>query len=435
LPVVGFSFSISHSTEWHVDQLLIRGGKTLHGDVEVSGAKNAALPLMAAALLTEEPLRLSNVPRLMDVRTMSRLLRHIGVEITGDGTPNVTLQARGTLRAEAPYDLVKTMRASVVVLGPLVARHGRARVSLPGGCAIGPRPINLHLMGLERLGATIRLVEGYVEAEAPYLTGARVAFDMQTVTGTENLMMAAVLARGTTVLENAACEPEVVDLADLLNAMGAKIEGAGTQTVTIQGVPALAGASHRTIPDRIETGTFAMAAAITGGDVTIRGCRPEHLEAVLSKLEETGARIEAGLETLRVVSRGRTKAVNVRTQPFPGFATDMQAQMMALMVLAEGRSVITESVFENRFMHVNELLRMGADITVAGNTAVVQGVPHVLGAPVMATDLRASACLVVAGLAARGETLISRIYHLDRGYEAIEAKLNGLGAEIQRIKG
>jgi UDP-N-acetylglucosamine 1-carboxyvinyltransferase len=418
-----------------VDQLLIRGGKTLHGDVEVSGAKNAALPLMAAALLTEEPLRLSNVPRLMDVRTMSRLLRHIGVEITGDGTPNVTLQARGTLRAEAPYDLVKTMRASVVVLGPLVARHGRARVSLPGGCAIGPRPINLHLMGLERLGVTIRLVEGYVEAEAPYLTGARVAFDMQTVTGTENLMMAAVLARGTTVLENAACEPEVVDLADLLNAMGAKIEGAGTQTVTIQGVPALAGASHRTIPDRIETGTFAMAAAITGGDVTIRGCRPEHLEAVLSKLEETGARIEAGLETLRVVSRGRTKAVNVRTQPFPGFATDMQAQMMALMVLAEGRSVITEAVFENRFMHVNELLRMGADITVAGNTAVVQGVPHVLGAPVMATDLRASACLVVAGLAARGETLISRIYHLDRGYEAIEAKLNGLGAEIQRIKG
>jgi UDP-N-acetylglucosamine 1-carboxyvinyltransferase len=418
-----------------VDQLLIRGGKTLHGDVEVSGAKNAALPLMAAALLTEEPLRLSNVPRLMDVRTMSRLLRHIGVEIAGDGTPDLTLQTRGTLRAEAPYDLVKTMRASVVVLGPLVARHGRARVSLPGGCAIGPRPINLHLMGLERLGATIRLVEGYVEAEAPYLTGARVAFDMQTVTGTENLMMAAALARGATVLENAACEPEVVDLADLLNAMGAKIEGAGTQTITIQGVPALGGASHRTIPDRIETGTFAMAAAITGGDVTIRGCRPDHLEAVLSKLEETGARIEAGLESLRIVSRGRTKAVNVRTQPFPGFATDMQAQMMALMVLAEGRSVITESVFENRFMHVNELLRMGADITVAGHTAVVQGVPHVLGAPVMATDLRASACLVVAGLAARGETLISRIYHLDRGYERIEAKLNGLGAEIQRVKG
>jgi UDP-N-acetylglucosamine 1-carboxyvinyltransferase len=416
-----------------VDQLLIRGGKTLRGEVEVSGAKNAALPLMAAALLSEEPLRLSNVPRLMDVRTMSRLLRHIGVEIAGEGTPTLTLHARGTLRAEAPYDLVKTMRASVVVLGPLVARHGRARVSLPGGCAIGPRPINLHLTGLEKLGATIRLVQGYVEAEAPCLTGARVAFDIQTVTGTENLMMAAALAHGTTVLENAACEPEVVDLADLLNAMGAKIEGAGSQTVTIQGVPALGGASHRTIPDRIEAGTFAMASAITGGDVTIRGCRPEHLDAVLSKLEETGVRIEVGVESLRVVSSGRTKAANVRTQPFPGFATDMQAQIMALMTLAEGQSVITESVFENRFMHVNELLRMGADITVAGHTAVVQGVPHVLGAPVMATDLRASACLVVAGLAARGETLISRIYHLDRGYEAIEAKLSGLGAEIRRL--
>lgn len=418
-----------------MDQLLIRGGKTLNGEVVVSGAKNAALPLMAAALLTEEPLRLANVPRLMDVRTMSRLLRHIGVEITGDGTRELTLQTRGTLRPEAPYDLVKTMRASVVVLGPLVARHGRARVSLPGGCAIGPRPINLHLMGLERLGATIRLVQGYVEAEAPSLRGARIAFDMQTVTGTENLMMAAALARGTTVLENAACEPEVVDLADLLNAMGAKVEGAGTQTITVHGVSALGGATHRTIPDRIEAGTFAMAAAITGGDVTIRGCRPEHLEAVLSKLEEAGVRIEVGVESLRVVSRGRTKAVNVRTQPFPGFATDMQAQIMALMVLAEGRSVITEAVFENRFMHVNELLRMGADITVAGHTAVVQGVPHVLGAPVMATDLRASACLAVASLAARGETLISRIYHLDRGYEAIEAKLSGLGAEIQRIRG
>lgn len=418
-----------------MDQLLIRGGKTLNGEVVVSGAKNAALPLMAAALLTEEPLRLANVPRLMDVRTMSRLLRHIGVEITGDGTRELTLQTRGALRPEAPYDLVKTMRASVVVLGPLVARHGRARVSLPGGCAIGPRPINLHLMGLERLGATIRLVQGYVEAEAPSLRGARIAFDMQTVTGTENLMMAAALARGTTVLENAACEPEVVDLADLLNAMGAKVEGAGTQTITVHGVSALGGATHRTIPDRIEAGTFAMAAAITGGDVTIRGCRPEHLEAVLSKLEEAGVRIEVGVESLRVVSRGRTKAVNVRTQPFPGFATDMQAQIMALMVLAEGRSVITEAVFENRFMHVNELLRMGADITVAGHTAVVQGVPHVLGAPVMATDLRASACLAVASLAARGETLISRIYHLDRGYEAIEAKLSGLGAEIQRIRG
>jgi len=417
-----------------VDQLVIRGGKTLRGEVQVSGAKNAALPLMAAALLTAEPLHLSNVPRLMDVRTMGRLLGHVGVEVAG-AAPDVTLQARAIQRAEAPYDLVKTMRASVVVLGPLVARHGRARVSLPGGCAIGPRPINLHLMGLEKLGATIRLDQGYVEAEAPRLVGAHITFDIQTVTGTENLMMAATLARGTTVLENAACEPEVADLAELLNAMGGRVEGAGTQTITIHGVPTLGGASHRTIPDRIETGTFAMAGAMTGGDVTIRGCRPEHLEAVLSKLEETGARVEAETGSLRVVSGGRTKAVNVRTQPFPGFATDMQAQFMALMALAEGQSVITESVFENRFMHVNELLRMGADITIAGNTAVVQGVPHVLGAPVMATDLRASACLVLAGLAARGETVISRIYHLDRGYDAIEAKLTSLGADIQRVKG
>ncbi len=418
-----------------MDQLVIRGGKSLQGEVEASGAKNAALPLMAASLLTEEPLRLSNVPRLMDVRTMSRLLRHIGVEVTGDNTSQLTLQSRGIQRAEAPYDLVKTMRASVVVLGPLVARQGRARVSLPGGCAIGPRPINLHLMGLEKLGATIRLVQGYVEAETSHLTGARIAFAIQTVTGTENLMMAAALARGTTVLENAACEPEVADLAELLNAMGGKVEGAGTQTITIHGVPALGGAVHRTIPDRIEAGTFAMAAAVTGGDVTIRACRPEHLEAVISKLEETGTRIEIGAESLRVVSPGRAKAVNVRTQPFPGFATDMQAQIMALMALAEGRSVITESVFENRFMHVNELLRMGADITIAGSSAVVQGVPHLLGAPVMATDLRASACLVVAGLAARGDTVVSRIYHLDRGYEAIEAKLTALGAEIRRVKG
>jgi len=433
LSVFNFSFH-SFLRGATVDQLVIRGGNSLRGEVEVSGAKNAALPLMAASLLTEEPLRLSNVPRLMDVRTMTRLLRHIGVEATGDDTSELTLQSKGIQRAEAPYDLVKTMRASVVVLGPLVARQGRARVSLPGGCAIGPRPINLHLMGLEKLGATIRLDHGYVEAEAPYLTGARIAFDIQTVTGTENLMMAAALARGTTVLENAACEPEVVDLAELLNAMGAKIEGAGTQTVAIHGVRALGGAGHRTIPDRIEAGTFAMATAITGGDVTIRGCRPEHLEAVLAKLEETGARIEAGADSLRVVARGRCRAVNVRTQPFPGFATDMQAQIMALMALAEGRSVITESVFENRFMHVNELLRMGADVTIAGNSAVVQGVANLLGAPVMATDLRASACLVVAGLAAQGDTVVSRIYHLDRGYEAMETKLTALGAEIRRVK-
>ena len=417
-----------------MDQLVIQGGKPLTGEVTVSGAKNAALPLMAAALLTEERLHLSNVPRLMDVRTMGRLLRHMGVEVTGDGTPDLHLQARAITRSEAPYDLVKTMRASVVVLGPLVARQGWARVSLPGGCAIGPRPINLHLAGLEKLGAMIRLDQGYVEAEAPRLRGARIAFDIQTVTGTENLMMAATLAQGTTVLENAACEPEVTDLAELLNAMGGRVEGAGTRTITIEGATRLGGTSHRTIPDRIETGTFAIAGAITGGDVTIRECRPAHLAAVLAKLEEAGVRIERGADYLRVISRGRPRAGNVRTQPFPGFATDMQAQIMTLMATAEGQSLITESVFENRFMHVNELLRMGADITIAGNTAAIQGVPVLLGAPVMATDLRASAALALAALVADGETKISRIYHLDRGYERFAEKLTALGARVERIR-
>jgi UDP-N-acetylglucosamine 1-carboxyvinyltransferase len=417
-----------------VDQLVIRGGGSLEGEVRVSGAKNAALPLMAAALLSEEPLRLDNAPRLVDVRTIAKLLRHMGVEVAGDGTPTLQLRAERISRPEAPYELVKTMRASVLVLGPLTARFGRARVSLPGGCAIGPRPINLHLMGLERLGATIRLNQGYVEAEAPRLKGGRIAFDLQTVTGTENLMMAAALAEGTTILENAACEPEVEDLARLLTAMGAKVEGAGTETVTIHGVSSLGGAVHRIIPDRIEAGTFAVAAAITSGDVSIRDCQPGHLEAVLAKLEEAGARIQKRPDTLRVTGVGPPRAVNVRTQPFPGFATDMQAQLMALMTVSDGRSVITEAVFENRFMHVNELLRLGADITIAGNTAVVQGVPHLLGAPVMATDLRASASLVLAGLAARGTTVISRIYHLDRGYEAIEGKLAALGADIQRVR-
>jgi len=415
-----------------MDQLVIRGGRPLRGSVTVSGAKNSALALMAAALLTEEPLALARVPRLVDVRTMARLLRHMGVAVTGEAT-ELLLDARVIRRPEAPYDLVKTMRASVLVLGPLVARLGRARVSLPGGCAIGPRPINLHLMGLEKLGAKIGLSQGYVEAEASRLTGARIAFDQQTVTGTENLMMAATLAEGTTVLENAACEPEVEDLACLLTRMGAKIEGAGTATVTIHGVPGLAGSAHSIIPDRIETGTFAVAASLPGGDVHIRDCCPSHLDAVLARLEETGARVEATPDSLRVAATGRSRAVNIRTQPFPGFATDMQAQMMALMAVAEGQSVITESVFENRFMHVNELLRLGADITVSGNTAVVQGVPELFGAPVMATDLRASASLVLAGLAARGTTVLSRVYHLDRGYEGIEAKLRGLGADIQRV--
>ncbi len=417
-----------------MDQLVIRGGRRLSGEVRVSGAKNAALPLMAAALLSQEPLELENAPRLVDVRTIGRLLRHMGVEVAGEGTPTIRLQASTVRRPEAPYDLVKTMRASVLVLGPLVARIGRARVSLPGGCAIGPRPINLHLMGLERLGATIRLNQGYVEAEAARLKGARIAFDLQTVTGTENLVMAATLAEGTTILENAACEPEVEDLARLLNAMGAKVEGAGTPTITIHGVPSLGGAVHRIIPDRIEAGTFAIAAAITGGDVVLRECRPDHLEALAAKLEEAGVRLQAGQDSLRVTGAGRARALNVRTQPFPGFATDMQAQLMALMTVAEGRSVITEAVFENRFMHVHELLRLGADITIAGNTAVVQGMPVLLGAPVMATDLRASACLVLAGLAAQGTTVISRIYHLDRGYEVIERKLTALGADIERVR-
>ncbi len=417
-----------------MDQLVIRGGRPLAGTVTAGGAKNAALPLMAACLLTAQPLTLQNVPRLMDVRTMTRLLRHVGAEVTEDGPSSLRLQAGAPGTPEAPYDLVKTMRASVLVLGPLVARLGRARVSLPGGCAIGPRPINLHLMGLERLGARIHLSHGYVEAETDGLEGARIAFDLQTVTGTENLMMAAALAQGTTILENAACEPEVVDLASLLGVMGARIEGAGTATITIHGVPALRGATHRTIPDRIETGTLAVAAAITGGEVTILDCRPEHLEAVLAKLEESGAVVTAGAETLTVRGTSRPRAVNVHTHPFPGFATDMQAQMMALMAVASGRSVITESVFENRFMHVNELLRMGADITIAGNTAVVRGVPGLLGAPVMATDLRASASLVLAALAAQGTTTVSRIYHLDRGYEVLEAKLRSLGADIERVR-
>ena len=417
-----------------MDQLVIRGGKALTGEVRVSGAKNAALPLMAAALLSEEPLRLVNAPRLVDVRTIARLLRYMGVEVEGDGTASIRLCAHRVTRPEAPYDLVKTMRASVLVLGPLAARFGRARVSLPGGCAIGPRPINLHLMGLEKLGATIRLDQGYVEVETRRLRGARIAFDLQTVTGTENLMMAAALAEGTTILENAACEPEVEDLARLLNAMGARVEGAGTASVAIHGVPALGGAMHRIIPDRIEAGTFAVAAAITGGDIAIRECQPAHLEAVIAKLEEAGARIQAGPDALRVVGIGRPRAVNVRTHPFPGFATDMQAQIMALMTIAEGRSVITEAVFENRFMHVNELLRLGAEITIAGNTAVVQGVPKLTGAPVMATDLRASASLVLEGLAAQAKTVLSRIYHLDRGYEAIEDKLRRLGADIERVR-
>lgn len=416
-----------------MDKLIIRGGAPLRGQVEAGGAKNAALPAMVASLLTGESIRLHRVPQLGDVRTIVGLLNHLGVSIEGRGRETISLRADHIGQFEAPYQLVKTMRASVLVLGPLLARFGRARVSLPGGCAIGTRPINLHLAALEKMGATVSLDAGYVEAKAPRLKGARITFDGQTVTGTENLMMAATLADGVTVLENAACEPEVADLAALLNRMGARIEGAGTPTISIEGVNHLHGAEHEVIPDRIETGTFMVAAAITGGDVTINRCLPCHLEAVTEKLRETGVLVEETDSSIRVWGDERVQGVNIRTQPYPGFATDMQAQIMALMSIAHGSSVITETVFENRFMHVNELLRMGADIKVIGTTAFVHGVPMLSGAPVMATDLRASASLVLAGLAAQGITTVSRVYHLDRGYESIEQKLLGLGAGIERV--
>ena len=416
-----------------MDRLFIRGGIPLRGQVEAGGAKNAALPAMVASLLTGESIRLHRIPQLGDVKTTIGLLSHLGVSVERDDRETITFCADGISRYEAPYHLVKTMRASVLVLGPLVARFGRARVSLPGGCAIGPRPINLHLEALEKMGATVGLDAGYVEAKASRLRGARITFDGQTVTGTENIMMAATLADGTTVLENAACEPEVADLALLLNRMGARIEGAGTPTISIEGVADLHGAEHEVIPDRVETGTFMVAAAITGGDVTVNRCLPSHLEAITEKLRETGARVEETGSSIRVLGDEQIRGVHVRTHPYPGFATDMQAQFMALMSVAQGSSVITETVFENRFMHVNELLRMGADIKVIGTAAFVQGVPALSGAPVMATDLRASASLVLAGLAAQGITTVSRVYHLDRGYESIERKLRSLGAGIERV--
>ncbi|MBZ0160954.1 UDP-N-acetylglucosamine 1-carboxyvinyltransferase [Candidatus Methylomirabilis sp.] len=416
-----------------MDRLIIRGGIPLRGEVEAAGAKNAALPEMVASLLTGESIQLHRVPQLGDVKTTIGLLSHLGVSVERRDRETLFLRADRISRFEAPYQLVKTMRASVLVLGPLLARFGRARVSLPGGCAIGTRPINLHLAALEKMGATVSLDAGYVEAKAPRLRGARITFDGQTVTGTENLMMAATLADGVTVLENAACEPEVADLAALLIRMGARIEGVGTPTISIEGVDHLHGAEHEVIPDRVETGTFMVVAAITGGDVTINRCVPCHLEAITEKLQETGVIVEETDWSIRVCGDGRVQGINIRTHPYPGFATDMQAQFMALMAIAQGSSVITETVFENRFMHVNELLRMGADIKVIGTTAFVQGVPMLSGAPVMATDLRASASLVLAGLAAQGITTVSRVYHLDRGYESIEQKLLGLGANIERV--
>lgn len=419
-----------------MDKLLIRGGRRLEGEVAISGAKNAALPELCAALLTAEPVTLSNVPRLQDVSTTLKLLRNMGAKAErSEAQPDlVSLDASEVTSPEAPYDLVKTMRASILVLGPLLARFGEATVSLPGGCAIGSRPVDQHIKGLQAMGADIRVEHGYILAKAKRLKGARITTDMVTVTGTENLLMAATLAEGETVLENAAQEPEIPDLAELLIAMGAKIEGHGTSRIRIQGVERLHGASHRIVPDRIETGTFLCAVAAAGGDVILRDARADHLDAVIDKLREAGVSIEAGSGWIRVKGTGRPKAVSFRTSEYPAFPTDMQAQFMALNCIAEGASKVTETIFENRFMHVNELVRLGANIVVDGHTAVVQGVEKLSGAIVMATDLRASASLVIAGLVAQGETVVDRIYHLDRGYDRMEAKLRGIGADIERIK-
>ena len=415
-----------------MDKLLIDGGTRLEGEVRVSGAKNAALPILCAALLTPEPVVLANVPRLNDVRTMQALLGQMGVAAErDDGT--LTLAARTIDWPLAPYELVKTMRASILALGPLLARCGEARVSLPGGCAIGLRPVDQHVKGLQAMGAVIDLDHGYIDAKAKRLAGTTFVFDVVTVTGTENLMMAATLADGVTTLENAAREPEVVDLAVFLNAMGAKVTGAGSDRIVIEGVERLGGATHAIMPDRIETGTFLAAAAAAGGDVTLIGARADSLQAVLDKLAEAGAEISADGDSIRLSRRARLKSVNLRTAPYPAFPTDMQAQLMALMATADDTAVITETIFENRMMHVQELKRLGADIEVESSTAIVKGVPALTGAKVMATDLRASACLVIAGLMAEGRTMIDRIYHLDRGYEKIEEKLSALGAKIQRV--
>ena len=416
-----------------MQKLAIQGGNPLHGDVIISGAKNAALPIMCAGLLSAEPLHLSNVPDLHDVATMRNLLQQMGmgVEVQGE---SMTLHGKQISKLEAPYDMVKTMRASVLVLGPLVARFGEAMVSLPGGCAIGSRPVDLHIKGLQAMGAEVAIEHGYIHAKARRLRGARIFFDIVSVTGTENLMMAATLADGVTVLENAAREPEVVDLANCLIAMGANITGAGTDMITITGVEKLHGAEHRILPDRIESGTFLVAAAATGGSITLRNTSADILDTVLEKLTEAGARLRVEADTIHLEMQGRPKSVNLRTSPYPAFPTDMQAQFMALNAIADDSAMMVETIFENRFMHVQELRRLGAQIDVEGNTAVVRGVARLEGATVMATDLRASASLVIAGLVASGETIIDRIYHLDRGYAHIEAKLSQLGANIRRVK-
>jgi len=416
-----------------MDALLIHGGNPLAGDVRISGAKNAALPILTASLLTADTLKLGNVPHLKDISTMLALLAHMGVRITPGDANHVSLYGKDIPNKEAPYEMVKTMRAAILVLGPTLARFGEARVSLPGGCAIGSRPVDLHIKGLQAMGADISIEHGYIHARCKRLQGARILMDVVTVTGTENLMMAATLAEGTTVLENAAREPEVVDLARCLIAMGAKIEGAGSDIITIHGVKKLHGADYSVMADRIETGTFLVAAAMTGGRVRATHAQPDTLDAVISKLRDAGAKVETGSDWIEVESDGKLKAVDVRTAPHPAFPTDMQAQFMALNCVAEGAASVTETIFENRFMHVQELRRLGANIEVSGHTALVRGVPRLDGAIVMATDLRASACLVLAGLVAQGETTIERIYHLDRGYEHIEEKLSQLGARVRRI--
>ena len=421
-----------------MDKLVIQGGVRLQGEVQVSGAKNAALPILCAGLLAETPLRLTNVPHLQDVNTTLKLLQHLGIKVNRDGGLLV-LDAGNIVSHEAPYEMVKTMRASILVLGPLLARFGHARVSLPGGCAIGSRPVDLHIKGLRAMGADIHVEHGYIEASAAHLPqrrlqGARIFMDTVTVTGTENLMMAAALANGTTVLENSAREPEVVDLAECLIKMGAHIEGAGSDVITVHGVERLGAAEHMVVCDRIEAGTYMVAAAMTGGSVRLRHVRHDLLDAVIEKLRDAGAHIECDGDNISIESDGRLSAVNVRTAPHPAFPTDMQAQFMAMNTIAEGVARVTETIFENRFMHVQELQRLGAQIEVEGNTAVVRGVNYLDGATVMATDLRASASLVLAGLVARGETTIERIYHIDRGYEHIEQKFTQLGARIKRVR-
>jgi UDP-N-acetylglucosamine 1-carboxyvinyltransferase len=429
------TIKIRKSIFWEVvlDKLLIRGGRRLEGTVDISGSKNAALPIMAACILAAGEHNIDNVPQLRDVSTMGRLIANLGAGFHLERNRAI-LDCRKIKNYEAPYDLVSTMRASVLVLGPLVARLGKAKVSLPGGCAIGARPINLHLMGLEKMGASITLESGYVLAKAKRLKGTSINFDIPTVTGTENIMMAATLADGCTVIENAAREPEVVDLADALRSMGAKIKGAGESVIEIEGVSGLKPLRHSVIPDRIETGTFMAIAGITQGNIVIRKCNPQHLDAVINKLKDAGMKIKQLSAGVRVTGPERLKTVNAKTMPYPGFPTDMQAQLMAMMSVADGSSIISESIFENRFMHVAELRRLGADVSIEGRTATVKGTRKLKGAPLMATDLRASASLIVAALAAEGETSIKRIYHLDRGYERIEEKLIRLGADIRREK-